>query len=87
MPSRTAEEAAADAGVFFPTYAQSILTAARLFDAVLYGHRTVDEAGYASAATLDETLAQTRPVRAHDEPSAAVLAGASSGLDGTGVQR
>ena len=87
VPSRTAEEAAADAGVFFPTYAQSILPAARLFDAVLYGHRTVDEAGYASAATLDETLAQTRPVRAHDEPSAAVLAGASSGLDGTGVQR
>lgn len=67
VPSRTAEEAAADAGAFFPTHATAILDAARLFDAVLYGHRPVDAPGLARVVALDSALAQTRPLRTHDD--------------------
>lgn len=74
-PSRTAEEAAAGAAVYFPEHAIGISDAARLFDAVLYGHRPVGEDAYRRIATLDDVLVAMRPVRAHGAPSTSLEAG------------
>ena len=62
-PSRTAEEVATGASDMFPTLGGRIHAAARLFDAVLYGHRPVDRDAYERLVRLDDELATTRPLR------------------------
>ncbi|MFG3286170.1 DUF4129 domain-containing protein [Streptomyces sp. NPDC048111] len=60
-PGRTADEAAAEAGVPLPGHADRLRLAARSFDDVTYGGRTADEAAYTRLRDLDQDLARTRP--------------------------
>ncbi|MFU9036488.1 MULTISPECIES: DUF4129 domain-containing protein [Streptomyces] len=58
---RTADEAAAEAGLTLPRYADQLRTAARTFDDVTYGGRTGTEQAYAFLATLDTELQRAKP--------------------------
>ncbi|GAA3541235.1 DUF4129 domain-containing protein [Amycolatopsis ultiminotia] len=59
---RTADEAAAEAGVLLPDLAADLFAAARLFDDVHYGGRSGTEAGYRALAGLDDRVRAARPV-------------------------
>uniref|UniRef100_A0AAU3GWC2 DUF4129 domain-containing protein n=1 Tax=Streptomyces sp. NBC_01401 TaxID=2903854 RepID=A0AAU3GWC2_9ACTN len=60
-PGRTADEAAAEAGLLMPAHADRLRAAARVFDEVTYGGRTADEAAYLTLRTLDLDLEATKP--------------------------
>ncbi|MGW4528196.1 DUF4129 domain-containing protein [Amycolatopsis sp. NPDC004378] len=59
---RTADEAAAEAGVLLPTVAAELRQGARLFDDVHYGGREGTEAAYRTLTELDERCRRERPV-------------------------
>ncbi|NNU27870.1 DUF4129 domain-containing protein [Isoptericola sediminis] len=58
---RTAQEAARDAGDRVPELADPLGAAARLFDAVCYGHRPAGRADDDRLRTLDERASAARP--------------------------
>ncbi|MFE7317479.1 DUF4129 domain-containing protein [Streptomyces sp. NPDC057555] len=60
-PGRTADEAAAEAGLVLPAYAGQLRTAARAFDDVAYGGRPGTERTYALLADLDTELQHAKP--------------------------
>ncbi|MFF9206482.1 DUF4129 domain-containing protein [Streptomyces sp. NPDC014986] len=60
-PGRTADEAAAEAGLALPAHTDRLHTAARAFDDVAYGGRTATEHSYRQLAALDRDLDRTRP--------------------------
>ncbi|MEV6642394.1 DUF4129 domain-containing protein [Amycolatopsis sp. NPDC051371] len=59
---RTADEAAAEAGMLLPNVAAELREGARLFDDVHYGGREGTEAAYATLTELDERCRRERPV-------------------------
>jgi len=59
---RTADEAAAEAGVLLPNVADVLRQGARLFDDVHYGGRDGTEAAYRTLTELDEQCRRERPV-------------------------
>ncbi|WP_033263378.1 DUF4129 domain-containing protein [Amycolatopsis vancoresmycina] len=59
---RTADEAAAEAGVLLPGVADQLRQGARLFDDVHYGGREGTEAAYQALTELDERCRRERPV-------------------------
>ena len=59
---RTADEAAAEAGVLLPNVAADLRHGARLFDDVHYGGRAGTEAAYTTLTELDERCRRERPV-------------------------
>jgi hypothetical protein len=59
---RTADEAAAEAGVLLPNVAAELRQGARLFDDVHYGGREGTEAAYRTLTELDERSRRERPV-------------------------
>ncbi|MEV6874076.1 DUF4129 domain-containing protein [Amycolatopsis sp. NPDC051128] len=59
---RTADEAAAEAGVLLPDVATELRQGARLFDDVHYGGRDGTEAAYRALTELDERCRRARPV-------------------------
>ncbi|MGW3958727.1 DUF4129 domain-containing protein [Amycolatopsis sp. NPDC005003] len=59
---RTADEAAAEAGVLLPNVADELRRGARLFDDVHYGGREGTEAAYQALSELDERCRRERPV-------------------------
>ncbi|GAA2964468.1 DUF4129 domain-containing protein [Streptomyces enissocaesilis] len=61
-PGRTADEAAAEAGRSLPGHAGRLRAAAREFDDVTYGGRTVDEQAYQRLSELDSDLRRTKPL-------------------------
>lgn len=75
-PGRTADEAAADAGLPLPAHADRLRAAARDFDDVTYGGRGATETSYRRLADLDADVERTRPrlagsTAAHTRPGAA----------------
>ncbi|WP_274915416.1 DUF4129 domain-containing protein [Streptomyces sp. WZ-12] len=60
-PGRTADEAAAEAGLVLPAYAGQLRTAARTFDDVAYGGRPGTERAHALLADLDTELQRAKP--------------------------
>jgi hypothetical protein len=59
---RTADEAAAEAGLLLPNVADQLRQGARLFDDVHYGGREGTEAAYRTLTELDERCRRERPV-------------------------
>ncbi|MFG1641828.1 DUF4129 domain-containing protein [Amycolatopsis sp. NPDC049252] len=59
---RTADEAAAEAGVLLPNVANELRQGARLFDDVHYGGREGTEAAYRTLTELDDRCRRERPV-------------------------
>ncbi|WP_410590716.1 DUF4129 domain-containing protein [Amycolatopsis sp. lyj-23] len=59
---RTADEAAAEAGLLLPDVAEDLRRGARLFDDVHYGGREGTEAAYRALTELDERCRRARPV-------------------------
>ncbi|MEV6441798.1 DUF4129 domain-containing protein [Amycolatopsis sp. NPDC051716] len=59
---RTADEAAAEAGLLLPNVAEQLRQGARLFDDVHYGGREGTEAAYRTLTELDERCRRERPV-------------------------
>jgi hypothetical protein len=62
-PGRTADEAAADAGLALPSCAVGLRGAARLFDEIWYGGRPAGPESDATLRALDERVRATRPER------------------------
>lgn len=72
-PARTAAEAGAGLAAAFPEYRTEIMGLRQLFDEVLYGKGSADEADYLSAQALDTALETARPSSSEtDEPVLAV---------------
>ena len=67
-PGRTADEAAADAGLALPSCADGLRRAARLFDEIWYGGRPAGPESDATLRALDERVRATRPERAATLP-------------------
>jgi hypothetical protein len=63
-PGRTADEAAAEAGVALPTCAADLRSAARLFDDVWYGGRPAGPESDAAMRALDDRVRSTRVLAA-----------------------
>ncbi|MFD7621307.1 DUF4129 domain-containing protein [Streptomyces sp. NPDC059802] len=61
-PGRTADEAAAEAGRPLPAHATRLHAAAREFDDVTYGGRTVDQQAYLAVRALDLDLETAKPL-------------------------
>lgn len=61
-PGRTAQEAAADAGVRLPAQASGLRTGADLFDGIEYGDRVATAADDAALRALDTEVTAARPV-------------------------
>jgi hypothetical protein len=61
-PGRTADEAAADAGVHLRAAAPGLREAARIFDDVWYGGRAASRAAYDRIAAVDAQVQAERPV-------------------------
>lgn len=61
---RTADELATQASTRFPAHRAGLITAARLFDEILYGDGTGTPEGYAAVRDLDEQLAMLTPGQA-----------------------
>ena len=60
-PGRTADEAAAEAGLALPAVAAELRRAARLFDDVWYGGRPAGPESDAALRAVDEQVRATRP--------------------------
>ena len=67
-PGSTAHELATRLAARFPAQASGLVTAADLFDAVLYGDHPASREDARSVLALDDVLQRTRPV----DPVAAV---------------
>jgi len=63
-PGRTADEAAAEAGLALPTCARALREGARLFDEIWYGGRPAGPASDGALRALDESVRSARPVAA-----------------------
>jgi hypothetical protein len=61
-PGRTADEAAAEAGIALPDCAADLRAAARTFDDVWYGGRPADAASYAAMRATDDKVHAARRV-------------------------
>jgi hypothetical protein len=61
-PGRTADEAAAEAGLLLPSCADRLRAAARLFDDVWYGGRPAGPGSDAALRELDAAVQAARPV-------------------------
>jgi hypothetical protein len=61
-PGRTADEAARDGGLVFPSLGEQLAAAARSFDAVVYGNRPGSRAEYELIGDLDDLLTRTPQV-------------------------
>ncbi|MFF4051971.1 DUF4129 domain-containing protein [Streptomyces chartreusis] len=70
-PGRTADEAAAEAGLSLPAHTDRLRAAARDFDDVTYGGRTATQQAYQRIAELDRDLESTKPQLASSAPSTA----------------
>jgi len=64
QPGRTADEVAREAGRRLPQLAADLLTGARTFDDVCYGHRRVDRAADERMRALDDAVRRARPAAA-----------------------
>lgn len=60
-PGRTADEAAAEAGLALPSLKSRLHAAARDFDDVTYGGRRTDQQAYERLASLDRDVERSRP--------------------------
>jgi len=60
-PGRTADEAAAEAGVALPPVAEDLRQAARLFDDIWYGGRAAGPESDARLRAVDERVRDARP--------------------------
>ncbi|MFD0023577.1 DUF4129 domain-containing protein [Streptomyces sp. NPDC058382] len=60
-PGRTADEAAAEAGLPLPEHAGELRSAARRFDDVTYGGRTADRQVYLAMVALDVGIESAKP--------------------------
>ncbi|MFD5071427.1 DUF4129 domain-containing protein [Streptomyces sp. NPDC058369] len=60
-PGRTADEAAAEAGLVLPPYDARLRAAARLFDDVTYGGRSAAQASYLELLDLDLAIESAAP--------------------------
>lgn len=63
-PGRTADEAAAEAGLSLPSYASDLRSAARLFDEIWYGGRPAGPESYSALRDLDRAVRAARPTAA-----------------------
>ncbi|MEU6402040.1 DUF4129 domain-containing protein [Streptomyces sp. NPDC046985] len=70
-PGRTADEAAAEAGLTLPAHTDRLRAAARDFDVVTYGGRQAAEQTYRRVADLDRDLVTARPRLADGAPGPA----------------
>jgi hypothetical protein len=61
QPGRTADEVAREAGRRLPQLAADLLSGARIFDDVCYGHRRVGEPVYERVRALDDAVRRARP--------------------------
>ena len=68
QPGRTADEVAREAGRRLPALTADLLTGARTFDDVCYGHRPVDRAADERMRALDEAVRRARPATATAVP-------------------
>lgn len=62
-PGRTADEAAAEAGVLLPSCAAALRSAARLFDDIWYGGRPAGPEADRALRDLDTAVRSARPLR------------------------
>jgi hypothetical protein len=62
-PGRTADEAAREAGPFFPDLRSDLFSAAAIFDGVRYGGHDAGPADGATIRSLDEAVAAATPAR------------------------
>ncbi|SED50536.1 protein of unknown function [Streptomyces sp. 2131.1] len=60
-PGRTADEAAAEAGLALPAHAAPLRAAARVFDDITYGGRVADRTAYLGLLDLDLAVESARP--------------------------
>ncbi|HEU4911467.1 MAG TPA: DUF4129 domain-containing protein [Actinomycetes bacterium] len=63
-PGRTADEAAAEAGLSLPSCAGDLRSAARLFDEIWYGGRPAGPESYSALRDLDRAVRAARPTAA-----------------------
>lgn len=63
-PGRTADEAAAEAGLALPVCAGDLRSAARLFDEIWYGGRPAGPESYSALRELDRAVRAARPTTA-----------------------
>lgn len=63
-PGRTADEAAAEAGLALPSCAGDLRSAARLFDEIWYGGRPAGAESYSALRELDRAVRAARPTTA-----------------------
>lgn len=63
-PGRTADEAAAEAGLSLPSCAGDLRSAARLFDEIWYGGRPAGRESYSALRDLDRAVRSARPAAA-----------------------
>lgn len=63
-PGRTADEAAAEAGLALPSCAGDLRSAARLFDEIWYGGRPAGPESYSALRELDRVVRAARPTTA-----------------------
>lgn len=63
-PGRTADEAAAEAGLALPSCARDLSSAARLFDEIWYGGRPAGPESYSALRELDRAVGAARPTTA-----------------------
>jgi len=70
-PGRTADELAAEAGRELPSQAETLRTAARLFDDIRYGDKEGGLAGYQLVSRVAENVRTARPVAAAPESTLA----------------
>lgn len=68
-PGRTADEAAAEAGVALPAVAAELRRAARLFDDIWYGGRPAGPESDAALRAVDEQVRAARPGQTAGTPS------------------
>ncbi|WP_405898045.1 DUF4129 domain-containing protein [Streptomyces sp. NBC_00727] len=69
-PGRTADEAAAEAGLSLPPHAARLRAAARVFDDVTYGGRVADRTSYVTLNDLDLAVESARPQLTRDREGA-----------------
>lgn len=67
-PGRTADEAAAEAGIALPECAGSLRAAARLFDEIWYGGRSASAASFQLLRDLDDQVRGSRAVLSAGSP-------------------
>jgi hypothetical protein len=69
QPGRTADEVAREAGRRLPQLAADLLSGARTFDDVCYGHRRVGQPAYDRMRALDDAVSRARPAEVAAAPA------------------